>query len=169
MKFFALIVLLFWSVHPHAKEPCCEADLALIGKADLKIFMFSIYTAALYSADGEYSNTQKPLYLKITYHRNVKAKKLSQYTTKELKNLKVEPVVIRTMTQQLDQIYVDLKKKDELGFLIRRDESCDFYHNSALIGGFSNSEYCKNFLDIWLSEKTSRPKLRKKLLGISRS
>jgi hypothetical protein len=42
-----------------------------------------------------------------------------------------------------------------------------FYYNNELIGEIGQQEFSQLFLDIWLSENTSEPDLRRELLGVN--
>ena len=63
------------------------------------------------------------------------------------------------------RIFPDIKKGDTLIGVSLPGKEARFYNREKLIAVVPDPEFAKAFFDIWLSEKSSEPKMRLKLLG----
>ena len=62
-------------------------------------------------------------------------------------------------------IFPDVKKGDTLVGVSIPGKEARFYSQEKFIAAVPDPEFAKAFFDIWLSDKTSEPKLRLRLLG----
>ncbi|WP_352311505.1 chalcone isomerase family protein, partial [Psychrobacter sp. W2-37-MNA-CIBAN-0211] len=60
-----------------------------------------------------------------------------------------------------------VKQGDRLTFKVNTPEDAAFLLNDTPYYQVSNAQFPEAFLDIWLSEKTSRPELRNQLIGVN--
>ena len=58
-------------------------QLQLVGKARLEVLFWSIYDSRLYTADGSYTDGQRPLRLELEYLRDIEAADLVEQTRNE--------------------------------------------------------------------------------------
>ena len=65
----------------------------------------------------------------------------------------------------MTKIFPDIKQGDALIGVSVPGKEARFYNREKLIATVPDPEFAKAFFDIWLSEKSSEPKLRLKLLG----
>jgi hypothetical protein len=86
-------------------------------------------------------------------------------TVEQWQHLGVEPELYAVYLPILLKIWPDIEEGDSLSLYVNNNKSV-FYFNNNLIGEINQPEFSQLFLDIWLSEKTSEPKLRLELLGI---
>jgi hypothetical protein len=79
-------------------------------------------------------------------------------------NLELE--VLADWQMQLIQIFPDIQKGDWLIGLYAPQMPSQFFLNGVSIGVIDDLNLSRHFFDIWLSEKTSKPQLRRQLLGM---
>lgn len=141
-------------------------QLQLVGKGKLKVLFWDIYNAELYTADGRYEETQYPIALKLQYLRDFSKKDLIKETEKQWKKLGFnDKDKIATWLTTLDTMWQDVNENDAITLYIDAERSSYFYFNHAQLGKINDPEFARAFLDIWLSENTSAPEVRKKLIS----
>lgn len=140
-------------------------ELKKSGQGKMSWLFIDIYKASLFSLDGKYQPKQYPQALTIHYQRNISKKALLEATQQQWQHLSVDPDLYQDWLQQLSALWPEIKDGDHLTFFVSKDGSGDFYHNDNWIGRIENTQLSDAFLSIWLSKKTSEPKLRKKLIG----
>jgi hypothetical protein len=139
--------------------------LIKVGEAKLQILFWDIYTSELFSANGQYQKDIFPVALKIKYLRNIDAEDLIDKTLEEWLKLGVTKERAKPWLLQLQELWPNIKKSDELTLVVSQNLSSEFFFNGKSIGQITESEFGTNFLGIWLDENCSYPKLRKKLIG----
>jgi hypothetical protein len=63
--------------------------------------------------------------------------------------------------------FPDVKKGDQLIGIHRPDGSASFTLNGKSIGEIRDEEFTRLFFGIWLSPRTSEPKMRNALIGMA--
>ncbi len=138
----------------------------LLGQAEFKWFFFSVYEVKLWSPDAKnlYSNV---LMLEIKYKKNFKGIDIAKQSEKELLHSGIEMSVVDKWRKTLLEIFPDINAGDKILASFHPSNGITFYLNSTkVLGHIADLNFSKNFLDIWLGEKTSEPDLRDKLLGL---
>ena len=69
--------------------------------------------------------------------------------------------------EQLSLIMVDVNKQDRITLFVDADYTSVFYYNDSYIGTIEDAGFSRSFAGIWLSENSSRPGMRARLLGKS--
>ena len=92
------------------------------------------------------------------------------YPTQILKRLRIlKPLCneakLKAWGEEMLRIFPDIKKGESLIGVSIPGKGAKFYSREKLIASADDPEFAKAFFDIWLSEKTSEPKLRERLLG----
>ncbi|GGP79870.1 chalcone isomerase family protein [Shewanella ulleungensis] len=146
-----------------------SSDLAMrqVGSASMSMMWFDIYSAKLYSSDGKYQANQLPLKLEIEYHRNIEAEDLIDATVDQWQHLGISAQKIDEYREQLAKAWPDVKEGDRLTFMVNTATQAEFLFNDKPYFKVSNMQFSADFLAIWLSENTSRPKLRQQLIGMN--
>jgi hypothetical protein len=144
------------------------ADMKKVGAAKLEMFFLDIYNSELFSVDGNYRKGDYPLALNINYLRNIKAKDLVERTEEEWEKLGYSAEQITPWLNTVNELWPDIKKGDSLLLVVKKDLSSVFYFNGSEIGKIADSSFGTSFLAIWLDENCSNPKLRQKLIGVSK-
>jgi hypothetical protein len=67
----------------------------------------------------------------------------------------------------MEQIFPDVSNGNNLMGVRDRNGHAIFFFNGRKIGSIRDREFTNRFFDIWLSQKTSRLGLRRKLIGAS--
>ncbi|WP_180957152.1 chalcone isomerase family protein [Shewanella sp. 11B5] len=149
------------------KSGISEAALIQVGKADMSLLWLDIYSAKLFSIDGKYQANRFPMTLDIQYHRDIDAIDLVDATIEQWQHLGFTEANIALYRQQLVNAWPDVKEGDRLTFRVNNPEDAAFLLNDTPYYQVSNAQFPEAFLDIWLSEKTSRPELRNQLIGVN--
>ncbi|MBB1437145.1 chalcone isomerase family protein [Shewanella sp. SG41-4] len=138
-----------------------------VGTADMSLLWLDIYSAKLFSIDGKYQANRFPMTLDIQYHRDIDAIDLVDATIEQWQHLGVTKANIELYRQQLINAWPNVKQGDRLTFKVNTPEDAAFLLNDTPYYQVSNAQFPEAFLDIWLSEKTSHPKLRNQLIGVN--
>ncbi|AZG74354.1 chalcone isomerase family protein [Shewanella livingstonensis] len=136
-----------------------------VGSADMSLLWLDIYSAKLFSIDGKYQANRFPMTLDIKYHRDIDAIDLVDATIEQWQHLGFTKANIELFRQQLVNAWPNVKEGDRLTFRVNTPEDAVFLLNDAPFYQVNNTQFPEAFLDIWLSEKTSHPKLRQQLIG----
>lgn len=147
--------------------PPPSATLIQVGSASMSMMWFDIYSATLYSIDGKYQAEQWPLKLEIEYHRDINADDLIDATVDQWLHLGLSEQKIDEYHEQLAKAWPDVKEGDRLTFMVKSVTQAEFLFNDKPYFQVSHLEFPQDFLAIWLSENTSRPKLRQQLIGMN--
>ncbi|ALU41892.1 chalcone isomerase family protein [Pseudoalteromonas rubra] len=160
------------------------STLELRGTADLRYLFWDVYSAALYTGGEAYQAEQFPQVLSLTYKRDIEAQELVDATREQWQKQKLVLDNAEQWLRQLVQLWPDIQKGNQLILVVDRDKQSRFYFRpdpgaevkSALseaelktsarfLGAINDRAFGPAFLAIWLSEKTTEPKLREQLIG----
>ncbi len=139
----------------------------LIGEGTLKVLMWEVYDLRLYT-DGTPFSWLHNFMLEFDYSRELKKENVIDASLKEFK---LQPNLtdkdIKAWEVYLEQVIQPVQKGTKAtvqwipkGYII-------FHYEGLKPTVIENEEFARAFLNIWLGEKTSRPKLRSQLLGDS--
>ncbi len=150
----------------HASSDSGEPGI-LVGQGTLSILFWDIYDARLYSDSGLYRPDQG-FRLMINYRRAVSADDIVSHSINEIERVTMlSKEKAEDWHSALAGIFKDVQPSDQLVGVFDPETGASFYLNDAWIGSLSDLGLARAFFDIWLSETTSRPELRAKLLGLS--
>lgn len=138
-----------------------------VGEARLKVGFFPIYSAELYTPDGDYKTEQQPLKLYLEYERRIRAHHFLKHAKKEWSHQGMSEEDIEKSLKALDGVFPDIQDGESLTLEMKADGTAQLYYNTEPTYHVTDPDVAKNLIDIWLSEDTSRPKHRRKLLGDS--
>jgi hypothetical protein len=159
---FALVFLSPSKASDNTHHTLSKNDYTLIGEGTMKVLFFDLYHARLY---GNTADKSTHSLFEINYLKDIPAKKLISATREQWEHIGLSNTAIPQWLSEIEQIWPDINKGDTL--ILRRNENgqAEFYHQNNYIGTVADPRFTDAFLAIWLSEKTSEPTLRKKLLG----
>lgn len=140
-------------------------ELQLVGQAHLKVLFWSVYNSSLYSPDGDYQVGERPLRLEIEYLMNIAAEDLVKSTADEWRAQQRLHQRQNQWLQSLADIWPDVSSNDVITLELGADNRSVFFRNGEMLGSIDDPLFGQHFLDIWLSPDTTRPKLRRQLLG----
>jgi hypothetical protein len=142
-----------------------ESGMLLVGQARLSVMFWSVYDSRLFSSDGRYREGQRPLRLEIQYHRNVDASSLVRATGSEWQSQGMLHQNQEQWLHSLAGLLPDVKKGDVITIALDEDNLNSFFYNDVPLGSVADPAFGQQFLDIWLSPRTTRPELRRALIG----
>jgi Chalcone isomerase-like len=186
MKFFMKLskLLLLWALalqlgSVFAKNPYDPAKLPqeinsaltpaqFSGTGKLTFFGLNVYQASLWVSSGFKPNDfeDHAFALDLHYLRNFSAADIAKRSLEEMQ--RIEPVPEQKAAQWmnvLNEVLPNVKKGDRLIGVHKPGASVTFWLNGKRSGEIKDAEFSKQFFAIWLSPKTSEPKLRKALVG----
>jgi Chalcone isomerase-like len=139
-----------------------------LGQARLVVLGFNIYDAKLWANEafspGNY--TTEPFALELRYLRSFNGASIAEISLKEMRKLgSVSDEKAAAWLSEMKRTFPDVKKGDALLGIHRADGSASFLLNGKPIGEVRDAEFTRLFFGIWLSPKTSEPKMRNELIG----
>ena len=165
---FAILLMMLPAFAAHAEKPAevapyIKAEHAY-GEASLSKLMFHVYDAALWP-DADPWSMSKPFALRLKYGMDFKGKNLAERSVDEMNDQsKLTPENEKDYYKQLAILFPDGKKGDTITAIYLPTKGTRLYHNGAYKGSITDTEFSKRFIGIWMSEKTSEPKVRKRLI-----
>lgn len=139
--------------------------LSVRGEGDLKFLGFKVYDARLWTQLKPYS-TSEIFALQLIYDMSFKGREIADRSLTEMRKVGYkDEQKLKRWGEEMLRIFPDVNKGDALIGVSIPGKGAKFYSRDKLIATADDAEFAKAFFDIWLSEKTSEPKLRDKLLG----
>ncbi|MBS7808647.1 chalcone isomerase family protein [Variovorax sp. PCZ-1] len=163
--------------YSHAASPAVPPSVSqgvgnakAFGQARLVVYGFNIYDAKLWAAESfsaaNYST--EPFALELRYLRNFSGTMIAERSLKEMRRLgQVSDEKAAQWLDTMKKTFPDVKKGDQLIGIHRPDGSASFTLNGKSIGEVRDEEFTRLFFGIWLSPKTSEPKMRSALIGMA--
>jgi hypothetical protein len=138
------------------------------GTGKLTFFGLNVYDASLWVSSGFKANDfdDHAFALDLHYLRNFSAADIAKRSLDEMQ--RIEPVPQEKATQwikAMSEAFPNVKKGDRLIGVHQPSGGATFWLNGKRSGEIRDAEFSRQFFAIWLSPKTSQPKLRLALLG----
>ncbi|MCZ8528921.1 chalcone isomerase family protein [Alteromonas sp. PRIM-21] len=137
----------------------------LVGKGMFSYYFWDVYTGELFASEGKYAD-KPPFALRLTYQRDLEGKKIAERSIDEMK--KQGDIAAEDADKWLslmERIFPDVSEGDVITGIATKEGTSVFYVNGEKADEISDKTFTQRFFDIWLSDETSEPKFRKKLLG----
>ena len=142
-----------------------DQTLRKCGVARLKVLFWDVYESSLYTPDGTWSEGVRPLRLDIRYLRSISALDLVKQTGKEWAEQGKSSPQHMVWQGELLSIWPDVTEGDVISLAIDPSGVSTFLFNGDAIGTIGDPEFGEDFAGIWLSPDTTRPTLRRQLIG----
>ncbi len=140
-------------------------EAKLVGETELTVMWFRIYQAELYTDSGKYTGIEAPLWLQLTYLRNIKQSKLLSETQAQWHDLGLDQQHdLAPWLAKLKQLWPSVRKGDQLLFVMEPKRSL-FYLNDKLLGQIDDPAFGPAFAAIWLAPNANYSKNRLELIG----
>ena len=140
--------------------------LAMRGEAALRFFGLKVYDVRLWTQMKPFTHAD-PFAIELVYDMNLNGKDIAERSVKEMRAQGCDDEAkLKRWGEEMAKIFPDIKKGDALIGVSIPGKEARFYNREKLIAAVPDPEFAKAFFDIWLSEKSSEPKLRLKLLGV---
>lgn len=144
------------------------APAQFTGTGKLSFFGLNVYEANLWVSSGFKADDfeDHAFALDLHYLRSFTAEKIAKRSIEEMQRLeKIPESKAELWLSTLSDVLPEIKKGDRLIGLHKPGTGVSFWHNGKRSGEIRDAEFSKQFFAIWLSPKTTDPKLRKALLG----
>lgn len=142
-------------------------EARLVGKARLSYLAWNVYDAELYAPLGRWDRNA-PYALSINYLRTFTGEAIAKSSAEEIRKQGLNnEAVLSKWQRKMEQIFPDVSNGNNLMGVRDRNGHAIFFFNGRKIGSIRDREFTNRFFDIWLSQKTSRLGLRRKLIGAS--
>ena len=136
-----------------------------VGEGRLSVFVWSVYDAALYAPNGSW-DADKPFALSLNYLRDIKRQDIIKTSIDEIKRLGMDnQLQLSQWEKQLANFFPDVSDGTQVTGIYTIDKETIFYANKHYIGKISDPKFGYYFFQIWLSDQSSEPSLRRSLLG----
>ncbi len=140
----------------------------LVGKGKLTFFGLEVYESSLWTAPSfkGLSFENHSFALELHYLRNFTAADIAKRSIEEMQ--RIEPVPeqkVALWIKTLSEAFPNVKKGDRIVGVHKPGFGVTFWHNGKRSGEIRDADFSRQFFGIWLSPKTSEPKLRQALLS----
>ena len=140
----------------------------LVGKTRLTVWGFQVYDAKLWVQAGfkpEGFGTQ-PFALELAYLRDFASKDIAERSITEMRrSATVSDEQAAAWITQMQRVIPNIKKGDRIMGVHRPGTGATFLVNGKAAGDIRDAEFARLFFGIWLSTKTSEPKMRSALIA----
>ena len=172
-----LLGSLTWPLLAHAQPPApplppeVGASLPgarLQGSGRLNYLGLHVYDARLWVDDGFQADSfaSVPLAIEIEYARMLSGKLIAKGSIGEMKKLGAVPATkAEGWLAEMTRIFPDVNKGDRITGVQLPGETARFYINGRPRGEIRDVAFVPLFFGIWLSPRSSEPKLRQALVG----
>ncbi len=140
----------------------------LQGSGRLTFLGLHVYDARLWVSDGFRAEdyTRQPLALELEYARTLYGKLIAERSVTEMKKIAdVSASQAQNWQAEMTRLFPDVNKGDRITGLQRPGESTRFFVNGSARGEVRDADFTPLFFGIWLSPRTSEPKLRQALVA----
>jgi len=140
-------------------------SLAKRGEAVMRFFGLKVYDIRLWTP-GKPHQPDELFALELVYDLGLKGAEIAKRSADEMRKVGYQDAdKLRRWTETMTRIFPDVKAGDSLIGVSVPGREARFYSHSKLIAVVPDPEFARAFFDIWLSEKTSEPKMRERLIG----
>ena len=140
----------------------------LSGKTRLTVWGFDVYDASLWVAPGFNPDklTAQPFALELAYLRNFTNTDIAERSIVEMRrSATITDAQAKDWTAVMLRVFPNVKKGDRIMGVYRPGAGTAFLVNGKPTGEVMDVEFARLFFGIWLSPKTSEPKMRSALLA----
>ena len=162
IRYQAMIVMLLCSFSLSASE--LPRGLKPVGEASLNFLWYEVYHARLFNMSGRYQGVNAPLVLQLQYKRDIGKDVLLEQTAGHLQG-KVKGADIQRWLVDLERLWPDVSKGDQLVFYMRSADTGYFFYNGELLGDVEHPGFARAFINIWLADGGRFTRMAKQLRG----
>ena len=140
----------------------------LAGQGQMRFLGLRIYDARLWvTPDFQVQSfANYPFALELTYHRAFTGKAIAERSVQEIeRQTSLDPAQAQRWTELLTNWLPDVKAGDSLTGVYVPQQGMRLWLGSQELGMLDNPELARYFFGIWLSPKTSEPRLREALVA----
>ena len=138
-----------------------------VGQARLRVWGFEVYDARLWAADGfePARFAEHRFALELSYLRNFKGADIAERSIQEMRGIgDFRDEQAQRWQAEMAQVFPDVARGDRITGVYAPQAKARFYFNDAWRGEISDPAFAPLFFGIWLSPRTSQPRMRQTLL-----
>ena len=154
-----LLILIFVGNYTVASE------MKLIGQGTLKVLFFEVYDVRLL-ADSKPFSWKNKFQLEFEYKREVNKQSVIESSVKEMR--RQSNILDKDINQWQEYLEISIKPVQEGSQATvswNPNGQITFHYQSSEPTTIEDENFARAFLNIWLGEETSQPKLRSQLLS----
>ena len=140
----------------------------LSGRGRLTVWGFDVYDASLWVTPGFKADklTAVPFALELAYLRDFTNTDIAERSIVEMRrSATISEAQAKAWTAAMLRVIPNVKKGDRIMGVYRPGTGVAFLINGKSAGEIMDAEFARLFFGIWLSPKTSEPKVRSALLA----
>jgi hypothetical protein len=140
----------------------------LLGEATMRWLGLAVYDILLWADDAQALARPEAhrLALELRYARTLDGAAIAQRSLQEMQGIGDVPADVGPRwLEAMQRIFPDVRKGDRITGLQIPGEMARFWLNGQPRGELRDAEFTRLFFGIWLSPRTSQPRLREALLG----
>jgi hypothetical protein len=140
-------------------------EARLQGQGVLRFLGIAIYDAYYWRSQKGYT-PGSPFALELHYHRPLEGGRIARRSVEEIAALGYGSAEDRERWgREMTRVFPDVRPGDRIiGVNVPR-QGARFFHNGEPIGSIDDAAFTRAFFGIWFDQGTSRPDLRRQLLG----
>ncbi len=151
-----------------ADPAALQPGARLVAQARFRYFGFEVYDLRLWAAPGfvftDYE--RQPFVLELAYLRALKGPLIAERSIREMRGVgAVDDEQARRWETAMREAFPDVARGDRLAGLHEPGQGARFTHNGRPAGVVADPEFARLFFGIWLSPRTSEPRLRDALMA----
>ncbi len=144
------------------------ARRALDRQSRLRYFGLHVYDIRLWSdsARAAAAPADTALALELVYARKLRGWKIAERSLEEMQGIApIDASRAEAWLAWLNQVLPDVSEGDRITGVQRPAVSTRLFVNGRLAGELRDAEFTRLFFAVWLSDRSSQPRLREALLG----
>jgi hypothetical protein len=141
----------------------------LRGQGTLRFLGLHVYDALLWSEEPLPPDAfdRRPIALELRYARPLRGLLIAERSLEEMRQIDaVSSSDAERWLATMKKLFPDVQAGDRITGIHRPDEGARFHHNGRFLGEVPDPRFARLFFAIWLSPRTSEPRLRASLLGL---
>jgi hypothetical protein len=139
------------------------------GTARMNFWGFNVYDAELWvdSSFRAQDWRRLPLVLELRYLRAFKGQDIAKRSLDEMRRqTSLSDEQAQRWLEDMTMAFGDIQAGDRLAGVYQPNKGVRFYANGVFRRDMADPEFARLFMGIWLSDRTSEPKMRQALLGL---
>ena len=137
------------------------------GEGVMRFYGLKVYDVRLWTAMKPHAH-HEPFALELVYDMSLKGADIAERSVMEMRRQgHMDEEKLKRWGAEMARIFPDIRQGDTLIGVSIPGKGARFYNREKFIATVADAEFARAFFDIWLSEKTSAPHVRVKLLGVS--
>ncbi len=139
--------------------------LTPFGEGTMRFFGLKVYDVRLWTAMKSFAHTD-PFALELVYDMSLNGRDIAERSIEEMRRQgHRDEARLKRWGDEMARIFPDIRQGDTLVGVSIPGREARFYTRDKFIAAIADPEFARAFFDIWLSEKTSAPRVRSKLLN----